>query len=142
MNFEREDIRTELEAHLTGIQGVKNVFSYRLTPIDPHDTPAINILPMSDESDESSMRQAFRRIETYRVEALLCRLKDDDDFPATCDRLYENTRRAILKFKPCKIKCPKVIIGRKTWAVDTDGQVPMCVIKFTVQVEFEQVSDD
>lgn len=142
MSFEREDIRKDLEAQLSGIGGVKNVYSYRLIPIAPDDMPAINILPMSDEVDEYSLRQSFKRVETFRVESLLVRKRDDEDFAATCDRLYENTRQAILKFRPCKVHCPKVRIVRKTWAVDSDAQVPVCVIKFAVQVEFEQVSND
>lgn len=140
MSFEREDIRADIERVMKEA-GFESVWHYRFKAFEPHDLPAVNILPMSDENDDSGFQTVFRRNETFRVEVLLARRQDDEDFAATCDRAYENARVAILKMRPCKTKCAKVTIIRKNWAVDSDGQVPILVIKLTVNVEFDDETD-
>lgn len=138
MNFDREDIRKDIEKSLRFVDGVKSVHSYRFKPFEPQDTPVINILPMTDEFDDTEQKVGFRRSEIFRIELLIARKQDDEDFAATCDRLYELTRRNIMSIRPCKANCSKVTIIRKSWAVDSDGQVPLVVVKFTVRVEFDE----
>ncbi len=138
MSFEREDLRADIEKALTGVHGIKSVWSYRFKPFEPQDTPCANILPMVDEFDDTEMSQGFRRTETFRVEVLVARRTDDEDFAATCDRLYENSRLALMRMRPCKARCAKVKIVRKSWAVDSDSQVPVVVIKFALQIEFDE----
>ena len=141
MSFEREDLRADIEKALRGVDGIKSVWSYRFKAFEPQDTPCANILPMVDEGDDTQMTQAFRRTETFRVEVLVARRTDDEDFAATCDRLYENARLALMKMRPCKARCAKVNIVRKSWAVDSDSQVPVVVIKFALQIEFDETDD-
>jgi len=141
VSFEREDLRADIEKAMMGVQGIRSVHSYRFKPFDPQETPVANILPMVDEFNDTEMNQAFRRTETFRVEVLIARRSDDEDFAATCDRLYENSRLALMKMRPCKAQCAKVKIVRKSWAVDSDSQVPVVVIKFALQIEFDDVRD-
>lgn len=140
MSFSREDIRADIEAALKGA-GFPSVWHYRFRAFDIKELPAVNILPVPDEADDGSFKTVFRRTELFRIEVLLARKTDDEDFAATSDRAYEKARKAMLTLRTCRARCPKTTILRKAWAVDDSAQVPILVVKMTVSVEFDEADD-
>jgi hypothetical protein len=112
-----------------------------MMPFNMDEIPAINILPETDSELETSLRNnSWRETETFRVELAIARETDEERFADRVDALYLQVKRALLKMKTC-VKCPKVHIQRRMWAVDDRGQVPLIVIRFFVAVEFDGDTD-
>ena len=134
----RTQIREGIEAALGGIA---KVWHYRMMPFNMDEIPAINILPETDSELETSLRNNnWRETETFRVELAIARESDEERFADRVDALYLQVKRALLKMKTC-VKCQKVHIQRRMWAVDDRGQVPLIVIRFFVVVEFDGDTD-
>lgn len=136
MASERQNIRAAIEFAMKAI--TKNVWHYRLRAFDLTELPAVNILPLMSEDDDSNFKTVFRRSEQFRIEVLLARKSDVEDFAAVCDQIYEASRRALLNLKFCNVSCPKTTIVRRTWATDESGSTPILVIKFGLNVEFDE----
>ena len=129
----RTSIRESIHS---AVGGIAKVWHYRLTPFGINELPAINILPESNADIETSLKINWRETETFRVELAIARENDEQRFADYVDDLYEQVKSALIKGKYC-VKCPKVHIQRRVWAVDDRGQVPLIVIRFFVAVEFE-----
>jgi hypothetical protein len=133
----RTSIRESIES---AIGDIAPVWHYRLTPFDVDELPSINILPETNAELETSLRNNWRETETFRVELAIARENDEQRFADYVDDLYERVKKALITGKFC-VKCPKVHIQRRMWAVDDRGQVPLIVIRFFVAVEFDGDKD-
>jgi hypothetical protein len=140
--MEHSNPRTQIREGIEGaLGGIAKVWHYRMMPFNMDEIPAINILPETDSELETSLRNNnWRETETFRVELAIARESDEQRFADYVDALYLQVKRALLKMKTC-VKCPKVHIQRRMWAVDDRGQVPLIVIRFFVAVEFDGDTD-
>jgi hypothetical protein len=140
--MEHSNPRTQIREGIEGaLGGIAKVWHYRMMPFNMDEIPAINILPETDSELETSLRNNnWRETETFRVELAIARESDEERFADRVDALYLQVKRALLKMKTC-VKCPKVHIQRRMWAVDDRGQVPLIVIRFFVVVEFDGDTD-
>lgn len=132
--------RIKIREALATALGQYPVYHYRLIPFNATDLPAINILPDTSPEPMMDLRVDFKDTESFRVEAAIARKNDVIDFAAEVDNLYEEVRIAIVKLKP-DLRCPKVKIVNRTFAVSEVGAVPFVLIRFTVKVEYE-IEDD
>ena len=133
----RTSIRESIES---AIGDIAPVWHYRLTPFDVNELPSINILPETNAELETSLRNNWRETETFRVELAIARESDEERFADRVDALYLQVKTALLGMKTC-LMCPKVTVLRRVWAVDDRGQVPLVVIRFFVQVDFDTDPD-
>ena len=133
----RTKIREGIEQALGGIA---KVWHYRMMPFNMDEIPAINVLPETNAEVETNMRNLFRDTETFRVELAIARESDEERFADRVDALYLQVKTALLGMKTC-LMCPKVTVLRRVWAVDDRGQVPLVVIRFFVQVDFDTDRD-